>query len=401
MSSISSTSQEASSNNENTSIENSVLLLTRHKLTGQNYIPWARSMMMFITGKGKEDYLTDSFRPQPDDPRFKKWKAENQMVMSWLINSMDIEVGQNFMFYDTAAEIWRATKESYSDVENTAELFEIKGALHDLKQGELSVSQYFNSLNRYWQQLDMFECSEWKCTEDAATYQKLVEKERIYKFLLGLNKSLDEVRGRILSKKPLPSLREVFSTVRHEESRKKLMLGPLSDSNSTEGFALAIHGVSRNSENGKIKGRLWCEFVIALVISKTSVGSFMENLMTGKRQKGKILLLDLIPPVLLVLKKYLAQPCLAKSKLSGFRNFLIKVVLILSPPGELQKKVIFLELYMFPLTHQNFGLWIPELLIICQGIVVCLKLGTLIPKVIRYGLLMAPCLMLLELGKFL
>ncbi|KAF7821706.1 Retrovirus-related Pol polyprotein from transposon TNT 1-94 [Senna tora] len=262
MASSKSSSQEASSSNANEfsgNAENSVLLLTRHKLTGQNYLHWSRSMIMFITGKGKEDYLTNSTKPQPDDPKFKTWNAENQMVMSWLINSMDLEIGQDFMFFATAAEIWKAAKESYSDVENTAELFEIKGALHDLKQGELSVPQYFNTLNRYWLQLDMFECPEWKCSEDAATYQKLVEKERIYKFLLGLNKSLDNIRGRILSIKPLPSLREVLSTVRHEESRRKWMLGSLADSDSVNGSALVVHGVSHNLGNGQKKGRPWCD----------------------------------------------------------------------------------------------------------------------------------------------
>ncbi|KAF7802209.1 Retrovirus-related Pol polyprotein from transposon RE1 [Senna tora] len=262
MASSKSSSQEASSSNANEfsgNAENSVLLLTRHKLTGQNYLHLSRSMIMFITGKGKEDYLTNSTKPQPDDPKFKTWKAENQMVMSWLINSMDLEIGQDFMFFATAAKIWKATKESYSDVQNTAELFKIKGALHDFKQGELSVPQYFNTLNRYWLQLDMFECPEWKCSKDAATYQKLVEKERIYKFLLGLNKSLDNIRGRILSVKPLPSLREVLSIVRHEESRRKLMLESLANSDSVNGSALAVHGVSHNPGNGQKKGRPWCD----------------------------------------------------------------------------------------------------------------------------------------------
>ncbi|KAF7811448.1 UBN2_3 domain-containing protein [Senna tora] len=80
-----------------------------------------RSMLMFITSKGKEDYLTDSTKTQLDDSKFKTWKAKNQMVVSRLINSMDIEVGQNFMFYATAIEIKSAAKEFYSDVENTNE----------------------------------------------------------------------------------------------------------------------------------------------------------------------------------------------------------------------------------------------------------------------------------------
>ena len=47
----------------------------------------------------------------------------------------------------------------------------------------------------------------------------------MYVFLAGLNKNLDEVRGRMLGRKPLPSLREVFAEVRREEGQRKVMLG--------------------------------------------------------------------------------------------------------------------------------------------------------------------------------
>lgn len=47
----------------------------------------------------------------------------------------------------------------------------------------------------------------------------------MYMFLAGINKNLDEVRGRILGKRPLPSLREVFSDVRRGEKQRKAMMG--------------------------------------------------------------------------------------------------------------------------------------------------------------------------------
>ena len=89
----------------------------------------------------------------------------------------------------------------------------------------MSITQYFSRLPRYWQQLNTFETTKWDCPTDAVKYKKIVEKKRIYKFLLGLNKDLDEVRGRILGTKSLPNIREIASEVRREESRKKVMLG--------------------------------------------------------------------------------------------------------------------------------------------------------------------------------
>ena len=180
------------------------------------------------------------------------------MVMSWLINSMNNDIGENFLLYRTAREIWEATKEAYSNNENTSELFEIESILHDLRQGELSVTQYFNTLTRHWLQLDMFEELNWNCTEDGVKYKKIVEQRRVFKFLLGLNQNLDEVRGRILSIKPLLNIREAFSEVRREESQKKVMMGTQNTASTTEnsGSALAARGLThQSSDNRHKKGR--------------------------------------------------------------------------------------------------------------------------------------------------
>ena len=76
--------------------------------------------MMFIYGKGKDDYLTGEVTiPDKNDPKFKVWKTENHMVMSWLINSMNNNIGENFLLYGTAKEIWDVAREMYSSSENT------------------------------------------------------------------------------------------------------------------------------------------------------------------------------------------------------------------------------------------------------------------------------------------
>ena len=49
-------------------------------------------------------------------------------------------------------------------------------------------------------------------------------KNRIFKFMVGLNVEFDEVRGRIIGRQPLPSIGEVFSEVRREESRRNVVL---------------------------------------------------------------------------------------------------------------------------------------------------------------------------------
>ena len=62
-----------------------------------------------------------------------------------------------------------------------------------------------------WQELDLSSEDEWRCAEDSALFKKRQENERIFEFLAGLNRDLDDVQGRILSFRPLPSTREVFA----------------------------------------------------------------------------------------------------------------------------------------------------------------------------------------------
>ncbi|KAL6318088.1 hypothetical protein AAG906_035233 [Vitis piasezkii] len=99
------------------------------------------------------------------------------MIMSWHINSMNNDIVRKYLN------------------------FSVESTLHDFRQGE----QHYSRLQH--------------------THKKIVEQKRLLKFFLGLNRELDDVRGRIMGIKPLPSLREAFSEVRREESRKKVMMG--------------------------------------------------------------------------------------------------------------------------------------------------------------------------------
>ena len=59
------------------------LQITGHKLNGNNYLQWSQSVLMYICGKGKDDYLTGEVATQKaGDPQFRTWKIENNMVMS-------------------------------------------------------------------------------------------------------------------------------------------------------------------------------------------------------------------------------------------------------------------------------------------------------------------------------
>ncbi|GAV56479.1 hypothetical protein CFOL_v3_00021, partial [Cephalotus follicularis] len=95
------------------------------------------------------------------------------------------------------------------------------------------------------------------------------EKERLYEFLVGLNHELDEVRGRVLGYRPLPSIDDAFAEVRTEASRRRVMLGEKKDSPTIsdgdkpiETMALAVKNTfvlfNGEQKNSQKSGRPWC-----------------------------------------------------------------------------------------------------------------------------------------------
>ena len=55
------------------------------------------------------------------------------------------------------------------------------------------MTKYYNILKGLWQEWDLFYGFEWACAADSACF-KMIEKERVFNSLAGLNKELDEVR---------------------------------------------------------------------------------------------------------------------------------------------------------------------------------------------------------------
>ncbi|KAJ1411704.1 Gag-polypeptide of LTR copia-type [Sesbania bispinosa] len=76
-----------------TSIEGPSLPITGHELNGQNFIEWARSVRIFLQGKGKEGYITgDSKEPE---------KGDSNLLQKLLQQTM-LDTGKNIGVNETA-----------------------------------------------------------------------------------------------------------------------------------------------------------------------------------------------------------------------------------------------------------------------------------------------------------
>jgi hypothetical protein len=240
--------------------QNSTPYLMATKLSRHNYLEWAQSIKLASDGRGKIGHLTGEIsKPAAGDPNKKKWQSENSLVIAWLINSMEPAIEKPHLFLPTTKDVWEAVRDLYLDLENSSQIFELKTRLWKSKQYDRNVTTYYNELVTLWQELDQCYDDVWKNSNNSACHKKREEKGRVYMFLDGLNRNLDEVRGPVLGRKPLPSIREFFfSEVRREESRRRIMLH-----NTESGFnleldssALMSRGVDSDNDGRK---KPWCE----------------------------------------------------------------------------------------------------------------------------------------------
>ncbi|XP_050233189.1 uncharacterized protein LOC126681679 [Mercurialis annua] len=213
-----------------TATENHSVQITTIRLYGDNFLRWSQSVCMYIKGRGKIVYITgDTERPDMKDSTFPIWDAENSMVMTWLVNSMIEEISANYMCYSTAKDLRDNVSQMYSDLGNQSQVYELTLRLGEISQGEESVTKYFNSIKRIWQDLDLINDYEWN---------------------------------------PLPAIGEVFAEVRREESRRHVMLGKKTANitGSTDSYALAIpevhvsHKNSYNQHGVDGKSHLQCDY---------------------------------------------------------------------------------------------------------------------------------------------
>lgn len=123
------------------------LVLVSQIFIGENYASWSRSMNISFSVKNKLEFI-DGILPKPhnsDPVRLKSWTRNNNIIISWLLNSISNEIYASMIYLDTVVEIWKDLKEHFQQG-NDLIIFEIKRDLMNHVQGQDSVNNYFAKL---------------------------------------------------------------------------------------------------------------------------------------------------------------------------------------------------------------------------------------------------------------
>ncbi|KAH1134014.1 hypothetical protein GYH30_012428 [Glycine max] len=203
--------------------ENPSTALISPVLDSTNYHSWSRSMITALSAKNKIEFV-DGSAPEPlkTDRTYGAWRRCNNMVVSWIVHSVATSIRQSILWMDKSEDIWRDLKSRYSQGD-LLRIFDLQQEASTLRQGALSVTEYFTWLRVIWDEIENFRpdpvctcnirCS---CSAFAIIAQRKLE-DRAMQFLRGLNEQYINIRSHVLLMDPIPAISKIFSYVVQQE----------------------------------------------------------------------------------------------------------------------------------------------------------------------------------------
>ena len=125
------------------------MVLMSQVLTSDNYGSWSKAIIVALSVKNKLGFVGGSI-PQPDpdaDPPqlFATWKHNNNVVISWIYNSISKDLIPSIMFSSSAHEIWNDLCDRFQR-KNGPRILQLRKQLMSRTQGFDSVSLYYTKL---------------------------------------------------------------------------------------------------------------------------------------------------------------------------------------------------------------------------------------------------------------
>ncbi|XP_070668374.1 uncharacterized protein [Malus domestica] len=193
------------------------LVLVSKPLDGHNYGQWSRSMRIALSAKNKLGFIDGSIKaPAPSDAKFSIWQRCNDMVLSWIWQSVNAAISSSILYCKTASAAWKDLEDRFSQG-NDSRIYQIRQEIAEYRQRQSSVSDYYTKLKALWDELGSYHEPIACDCEGSKTLAEREEKERVMQLLMGLNDSYSTVRGSILMMSPLPDTRRVHGLVLQHE----------------------------------------------------------------------------------------------------------------------------------------------------------------------------------------
>ncbi|XP_042950038.1 uncharacterized protein LOC122282148 [Carya illinoinensis] len=170
--------------------DNPAVAIVSKLLTADNYVSWSHTISRALHVKKKLEFINGTLpKPtNPSNPLFEAWERCNDLVVSWLQNSVSPSVKFSLALVDDSRVLWLELRDRFTH-QNGPRIFQLKRDLARLSQNQDNVSTYFGHLKALWDELAIYdplldcECGKLKILHDR------YDRDCVIQFLMGLSDS--------------------------------------------------------------------------------------------------------------------------------------------------------------------------------------------------------------------
>ena len=134
-------------------------------------------MMIALNAKNKLNIVTGEFvEPRINSEHRPLWDRTNDMIISWIMNTIDDQISNSLNFVNTACDLWNELQEHYSQLDGHR-IYQITQDLVQLKQNNTAIEIYYHKLKGLWDEFDSLE-SPYLCVCDCTCENGRINSER-------------------------------------------------------------------------------------------------------------------------------------------------------------------------------------------------------------------------------
>jgi len=133
-------------------------------------------MKIALHTKANLGFIDGSFeRPSLDSPVYDQWNRCDNMVVSWLLNSINPSLLGVFIYANSAKELWCELPERFGQ-SNGPLLYKVHKEASELCQGNDSMVVYYTKMKKLWDELaDLSEIPDCGCNFGCEAMKKTLK----------------------------------------------------------------------------------------------------------------------------------------------------------------------------------------------------------------------------------
>ncbi|GJU18906.1 hypothetical protein Tco_1146872 [Tanacetum coccineum] len=185
-------------------------------------------MMIALNEKNKLKLVNSEFEePSLNSPIRALWERTNDMIISWILNTISDQISNSLNFINSASYLWTELCEHYSQLDGHR-IYQLVNDIMQLKQQNCNIEVYYHKLNGLWDEHDALEAP-YVCICACSCENRRVnsdrdQRKRLIQFLMRLDESYSNISGQILLMQPLPTVAKAYSMTRQEEKKREGIL---------------------------------------------------------------------------------------------------------------------------------------------------------------------------------